>query len=463
MLGGTTVRWPFIGRRNELERVGDAAADPHCRAVLVCGRPGTGKSRLVEEYVELARSRGHRTAHLTASATAAAVPLSALAPLLPPPTAGAPPAGPQELFAAVHARTVEQAGDRRFILGVDDLHLLDPASLALLTAVCAGPGVLLVATLRDQAPLPDALAAWWRAGRALRLDLAELERPTMDTLLHLALGAPIAAPAGAALWAASRGNLLYLRELVLRGVADGALAKSDGVWCLTARLSAGDGVAGLVRERLEALTADQRDVLERLALCEPLGVDELLADTGEPLLTALEESGLITVRPDGRRLEARLTHPVHGDVLKAGMPRLRVRSLLLDQIARVEARGARRSGDALRLAGWRLDATGTADPDLLVRAARLAHYAHDIERMHDLARAALRQGPDPRAVLLLGIALGELGRADEAVEVLQGALEEVAGDELEALAVTLALNCFYGSHGLAAARCGRVRARAPVR
>ncbi|MFC6599818.1 AAA family ATPase [Kitasatospora paranensis] len=462
MLGGTSVRWPFIGRRAELERIGDAAADARCHAVLVCGRSGTGKSRLVEEYLDLARSQGRQAAHLTASRTAAAVPLSALAPLLPAPAgpAAAPNTHPQDLLAAVRARTADRAGDGRFVLGVDDLHLLDPASLALLTALCAAPEVLLVASVRDREALPDALAAWWRAGRAVRIDLAELERPAMDTLLHLALGGPIAAPAGQALWAASRGNLLYLRELVLRGLADGALARSGGVWCLTARLSAGDGVAGLVRERLDALTADQRDVLERLALCEPLGVDELLADTTEPLLTALEEGGLITVRPDGRRLEVRLSHPVHGDVLKDGMPRLRVRSLLLDQVARVEARGARRSGDALRLAGWRLDATGTADRALLLRAARLAHHAHDIDRMHDLARAALRQGPDPQAVLLLGIALGELGRADEAVEVLSGAADDVAGDELEALAVTLALNCFYGSAGPAAARAVLERAGA---
>ncbi|MFJ5231431.1 LuxR C-terminal-related transcriptional regulator [Kitasatospora sp. NPDC088391] len=445
------VQWPFIGRRTELERVGDAAADPRCRAVLVCGRPGTGKSRLVEEYLDLARSGGHRTAHLAAGASAAAVPLSVLAPLLPPQDAGAP-TDPRELFALVRSRTVEQAGGRRFVLGVDDLHLLDPASLALLTALCTQPEVLLVATVRDRAPLPDTLAGWWRSGRALRLDLAELERPTADTLLHLALGAPVAAPAAEALWTASRGNLLYLRELVLHGVADGALARTDGVWCLAARLSAGGGVADLVRERLEGLTDDQRGVLERLALCEPLGVDELLTHTTEPLLTALEENGLITVRPDGCRLEARLAHPVHADILRSGIPRLRARSLLLDQIARTESYGARRTGDPLRLAGWRLDATGTADPGLLLRAARLAHYAHDIERMHDLARAALRHGPDPRAHLLLGIALGELGRADEAAEVLGAALDQVPAEELEALAITLALNCFYGSPGLAAAR-----------
>ncbi|MFJ1758539.1 LuxR C-terminal-related transcriptional regulator [Kitasatospora sp. NPDC088134] len=460
------VRWPFIGRRTELERVGDAAADPRCRAVLVCGRPGTGKSRLVEEYLDLARSGGHRTAHLAAGTSAAAVPLSVLAPLLPPQDAGTP-TDPRELFALVRSRTVEQSGGRRFVLGVDDLHLLDPASLALLTALCAQPEVLLVATVRDRAPLPDTLAGWWRSGRALRLDLAELERPTADTLLHLALGAPVAAPAAEALWTASRGNLLYLRELVLHGVADGALAHTDGVWCLTARLSAGGGVADLVRERLEGLTDDQRGVLERLALCEPLGVDELLTHTTEPLLTALEETGLITVRPDGCRLEARLAHPVHADILRAGIPRLRARSLLLDQISRTESYGARRTGDPLRLAGWRLDATGTADPALLLRAARLAHYAHDIERMHDLARAALRHGPDPRAQLLLGIALGELGRADEAAEVLGDALDRVPEEELEALAITLALNCFYGSPGLAAARDrlrqARERGGAPVR
>ncbi|AUG75041.1 hypothetical protein CFP65_0055 [Kitasatospora sp. MMS16-BH015] len=453
------LRWPFIGRRAELERIADAAADPGVRAALVCGPPGTGKSRLVEEYLTQAEAKGLRTARLTGSRTAAAMPLCALAPLLPSPALTVASA-PQELFAQVYAYVVAQAGERRFVLGVDDLHLLDAASLALLTALCAAPQVFLVASLRGNEPLPDAFTGWWQAGRALRLDLAELARESTETLLHLTLGAPVSGPAAAALWEASRGNLLYLRELVLGGFADRTLVQREGVWCLAAPLRVSDGVAGLVQERLSGLSPAQRTALERLALCEPLSVDELLTDTPEEQLTGLEAAGLIEVRNSGRRQEVRLAHPLHAAALRAALPRLRARTLLLDQIARVRAHGARRGEDALRLAGWQLDATGTAEPDLLLRAAVLAHYAHDLDRMRQLAQAALRQGFDARAALLMATALGELGCADQAVTVLTPAMDQLGGPDLQSAAVVIAWNCFYGSPGLAAARSWLTRTTA---
>ncbi|MFI6448851.1 hypothetical protein [Kitasatospora sp. NPDC050543] len=98
--------------------------------------------------------------------------------------------------------------------------------------------------------------------------------------------------------------------------------------------------------------------------------------------------------------------------------------------------------------------------ELLLRAAALAYYAHDLDRIRQLAEAALRQGFDLRAALLLGTALGELGRADEAVAVLAPAVDEVADTDLEATAMVLAWNCFYGSQGLAAAQEWLARAAA---
>ncbi len=91
----------------------------------------------------------------------------------------------------------------------------------------------------------------------------------------------------------------------------------------------------------------------------------------------LDRSGLLTVRVEGRRQHVTLAHPLYGEILRARMPALTRRRLLLEHADRIDAHGARRREDPIRVATARLDASGTADPRLLVRAARLARYAGD--------------------------------------------------------------------------------------
>ncbi|TMR99643.1 serine/threonine-protein kinase [Nonomuraea basaltis] len=435
------VFWPFVGRRGELERLDDVLASGACAAVLVTGPSGVGKTRLAEEFVAQARSLGHGAAHIAATVSASVVPLSALGPIMPP---GTDLADPHALFDAVRSRIAALAGNGRFVLAVDDIDLLDPTSLALLAYLLADARLFLIATKRSEAGTPDALEALWRKGSALHVELRNLDREGTETLLHLALGAPVAAAAAHALWEASQGNVLYLRELVLSGQADGTLDDADGVWRLRGPLRLGSGVSGLVSDRLRRLSPQERRVVDLLGLCQPLGLDDLLAHTTLDVLTRLEDLGLITLREDGRRQEITLAHPLHAKVLRESQSRLAARSLLLDEVARVEAYGARRRADPLLLASWRLDATGTADPELLTRAARLARYSHDMARVERLARAALVHGADARAALYLGESLGEQGRYAEGEQVLRAAFEHARGDDLESVAGSLALNLFYG-------------------
>ena len=58
-------------------------------------------------------------------------------------------------------------------------------------------------------------------------------------------------------------------------------------------------------------------------------------------------------RVDGRREVLDLGHPLHGDVVRARLPGSRHAALLARLADGVEARGARRATDVLRIAGWR--------------------------------------------------------------------------------------------------------------
>ncbi|WP_198035231.1 helix-turn-helix transcriptional regulator [Streptacidiphilus rugosus] len=444
MAGASARQWPFVGRRGELEQIGDALEDEGCAAVLIAGPSGVGKSRLAAEALELFRGRGHAGTHVLASGNASAVPLSALLPILPsdPGTEN-----PRRLFegAAQLVRDRTAGGGGRLVLVVDDIDLLDVTSLALLAYLLAHSPVFLIATQRTGTSVPDMLEALWRGGRALRLTLERLQRLGVETLLHLALGAPVTAAAAQALWEASVGNLLHLRELVLAACAEGALDGREGAWRLVGRLSATGGVRALVGERLERLSPAERAVLELLALCQPIGLSDLLQVAAEEVLAELERTGLLVVQLNRRRQEVSLAHPLHAEVLRETMPRLTARRLLLAQVERVRAHGARRGGDPLLVASWLLDATGECDPELLIRAAGLAHFGHDMDRTVRLAGAALASGPQVRASLLLGAALGESGRGAEAVACLREAFEAADAAEAGPVAQVLAINLYYGT------------------
>jgi hypothetical protein len=70
--------------------------------------------------------------------------------------------------------------------------------------------------------------------------------------------------------------------------------------------------------------------------------------------------------------EVRLAHPLHGEVIRAAMPRLRARAILLAEAERLETSYPAHGPAALRIAVWRLDAGGRPDPAVLVRGAYLA-------------------------------------------------------------------------------------------
>ena len=442
MGAATALAWPMVGRGAELEQVvGDLAVD-EVRVVHLVGEAGTGKSRLAAEVLLAAELDGYPVVRITATAAAATVPLSAMSPLLPD------EAGDDvtSLFDRASALVRELGDGTRVVITVDDIDALDSVSCALLARLLDEHLVVLVATQRADTPTPDLLLAEHRAGRSRRVELDNLPRTSVGTLLFRVLEGPVSAAAEHAAWTASAGNPLYLRELVSHGVATGRLVRVDGVWVIDGPLDVPGGLAGIVTARLTELDDQARRLVDLLALCAPLGADELAAHVPLDVLESLEAADVITVTPSGRRQLVGLAHPLHAQVVREAMPRLRARRLLLEQVQRVEDHGARRRDDALRLAVWRLDATGTADADLLVSAARLARAAHDYPLVERLAAAAILLEPDVRASTLLGEALYEQGRFDESEHVLAAAQQSApaAGQDTVRLTLLHAVTLFFG-------------------
>ncbi|MEO3806219.1 LuxR C-terminal-related transcriptional regulator [Nonomuraea sp. B1E8] len=394
----TPRSWPFTGRTAQLAEIRSAAG-----GIVVAGPPGAGKSRLVAQAVRDVNA----VAWARATAAAAEVPLGAFAALLP----ATPPAGNLLGWAAAALRAP--------VLAVDDAHLLDPASAALVHHLVTRGGTRVIATLRSQEPVPDAVLALWKDDLLPRLELGPFSLEETTAVLEAALGGQVESATVARLWRASQGNALYLRELVLSG----GLSDDGGLWRWRGPLTITPSLRDTIAGRIGELTARERDVLELLAYGEPLGADLLAALGSLDAVQSLEDRQLVVVQPDGRRLPVRLAHPLHGEVIRDGCGVLRARAMMRRLAETVTGAGLRRREDVLRVAVWRLDAGMTGDPGLLLAGCERARVVRDLELAERLGRAAVAAGGGAPALSALGTVLYYGDRYDEAEEVFAAAWE----------------------------------------
>jgi hypothetical protein len=75
--------WPLVGRDRELEAIASARASPGCHGVVLIADAGVGKSRLAREAHDAAEREGASVDWVQATRSASAVPLAAVAELVP--------------------------------------------------------------------------------------------------------------------------------------------------------------------------------------------------------------------------------------------------------------------------------------------------------------------------------------------------------------------------------------------
>ena len=121
-------------------------------------------------------------------------------------------------------------------------------------------------------------------------------------MVEAALGDPVEEAALDWVAEVSRGNVLYVRELVRGAVEAGALVWTPGFWRLEGRLTASPSLVDLIGQRMDGLTDDHRRAVELLALGEPLALEEIVALTSEDTLLEAESDGLIAT--NGERGQA---------------------------------------------------------------------------------------------------------------------------------------------------------------
>ena len=249
---------------------------------MITGPAGVGKTTLALSGVEWAKQRGMAQRRASATKAAQGLPFGAFVSLLPPERSDE--ANSQEDLGVLLGRyaraMVEEALGRPLLVFVDDAHLLDNGSAILVHQLALTQAATVLATVRAGEVLPDPVLSLWKDGPAERIEIGALDDETIEELLASALGGPVDAATVRELAARSRGNPMFLRELVNGALETGALVEAGGLWRLEGALSPTVRLAELVALRLGDLSQPERSVLELLALGEPLGPAELarLAD-----------------------------------------------------------------------------------------------------------------------------------------------------------------------------------------
>jgi DNA-binding winged helix-turn-helix (wHTH) protein len=397
--------WPMIGRASELEEVAALLRSGAAGGVLLTGGAGVGKTRLADECLRLAVGAGLPTARASGHRAAREIPFAALAHLLPVDIATAS-AGEGELDRATvfhRARSAlrERGGDQRLLLHIDDADQLDELSRGLVASLVESRDLFTILTVRS-GPGIGAFDDLVKDGSLRRLTIERLPSAMIETLLHRILGGPMIADSVRAIIDASEGNPGVIRQLVETALERDVLVAHDGVWLLAGPLQPAASLEHLVEERLGGLSDAHRHVAELLAVAGQISLGAIEPLAGHELLEDLEQRGVLSVRPSGRRTDIALAHPLFAELLLTRLTPLRGRRLRRELADALEAVGARRRDDRVRVVAWRIEGGGDVDPGLVVGAARLALLEGAYAIAERLIRRAADDGAGGAATELLG-------------------------------------------------------------
>jgi DNA-binding CsgD family transcriptional regulator len=424
--------WPIVGRREELEFVERATNRPGTAGVVVAGAPGVGKTRLVREALSHAEGQGRPPAWSQATRSGVGIPFGAVAHLLPRQMAGG---GRGNLLRIAADSIAELSPEGSLLLGVDDAHLLDDHSAALVHLLAVNARCAIVATVRSGETVPDPITTLWKDELAERLELQPLSHEEVDDLLEQALESAVDAATRHRLWTATRGNVLFLRELVLGGLESGRLRRDRGVWRWRGAFADVPRLSDVLDERLRTLAAEQRAMLEVVAAAEPIALEVLEGMDEAGWFDAAAETGLLDIS-SGKPQLVRISHPLYAEALRAGSKPTRLR-VIYRRLADAHTTPRQlEAADILRVATWRLEAGDRIEADFLLTASRRALFLFDFDLAERLAQAGVSEGGGQAAAHALAQAWIGQGRPAEADELLE-ACEASSKDETERTLATI--------------------------
>ncbi|MCB9591567.1 MAG: protein kinase [Sandaracinaceae bacterium] len=455
----------FVGRREELRRIGEllaAANRGRMKVVGVSGDAGSGKTRLLLETSRRLRLGGHDVGMYVATCTRQnrTVPLAATQELLRAllgidelvadadvrdrlgrlrelglgpaeiaavaVTLGVEPEGPTEgaaqmLRNALARMTLKLAQDRLTVLSWDGAENMDDESQQLLDGLIRDTRDARVAVVLSYRP--GFVHAWTDVPSYFELRLGPMDDDDVARLTGTRLAAEeVPFELLREVTAKSGGNPLYVEEY-LKALADsGAIKVQDGrveYDPQVAEVEVPKTLRGIVSSRLARLSARDRHLLQVASIAQERFTAELLAQVvgDEPAnvdvaLSALEAKGLVT----RGNAELDFSHDLIGEVLRDGMTLETRRELhaaiaeafehlyahRLDELAEKLAHHHRESGERGRAVDYMVRAADRLEGEHALGGAIAA-----LERAIDLLSQMAE--PDRDRMIELYSRIGDLG------------------------------------------------------
>lgn len=408
--------WPLTGRSGELRLIESALSEADSAGIVIRGAVGVGKSRLAHETLDLVARRGWQHRCVVGTCSARALPLGALSDWV----------GPAEIVSLDVIRTViddlTSAGSGTpVVICVDDVVFLDDLTTFVIQQIVRRGAAKLVITIRAGDVVPEATQELLKSVQFEQLMLEPLAREEAEDLVATALDGRLEPDSAERLWELTRGNALYLRNIVESEVADGRLVQHGGSWTWSGTPVMPPGLVELIETRMGALPAAVSEVVDMLAVAEPLDIDVLSTLASPAAVEDAETRGLITLQTrDGDGTAVRLAHPLYGEVRRerAAQTRLRrLRGLIAQSL--VPSAGDEDVHGVVRRAALRLESDLPADPQLFTAAAQGAVSLADMTLAERLADAAIRAGAGTEAYFVRSWALAWINPL-EAEAVLAG-------------------------------------------
>jgi DNA-binding NarL/FixJ family response regulator len=427
--------WPLVGRTEELQLIARATRTAGKRAagMVLSGAAGVGKTRLATEAVAACGPRDARRRWVVGTASARSVPLGAFADI-------ASDFGPDPLrrVREVIDGLIGVNRDRPVVVGIDDAHLLDDLSAFAVHQLVTRRLATVILTVRSGERPPEAITAIWKDQHLERLELQPLSLSETTRLVEHVLDGPVHSLCARRLWQYTQGNVLYLRHLLEGEVSAGRIVEHSGVWLWDGRPELPPSLAELLEARIARVPAPVRDVLDALAVTEPLDADILANVAGPDPLAKAESLGLVHMDSSVQPAAVRLAHPMFGEVRRTGsLPPRQLRGRIATELARKATTDPR---DLVRRATITIDSDLPPDASLFVAASSAAMQLMDLRLAETLAERAVTVGGGAEAKIARAVAIAWQERGTEAETILAELADEASGPARAEIAILRATN-----------------------